>query len=146
MELRSQKTLAAKLMKCGRSRVWIDPARIGDVHQAITAQDIRKLIRDGIIKEKQKIGLSNFKKKKIAEQKKKGRRKGHGSRKGKIGVRHDRKSEWMNKIRAQRSLLKEFLKNTSIDKETYKDLYRKTKGGFFRSRAHLISYVQKLKR
>ncbi|MBI4895756.1 MAG: 50S ribosomal protein L19e [Candidatus Aenigmarchaeota archaeon] len=146
MELRSQKTIAAKLLKCGRSRVWIDPARIGDVHQAITSQDVRKLIRDGIIKEKQKTGLSNFKKKKIAEQKKKGRRKGHGSRKGKFGVRYDRKSEWMNKIRAQRTILKEFLKNNSIDKETYKDLYRKTKGGFFRSRAHLISYVQKLKR
>jgi len=146
MELRSQKEIASRVLKCGKSKVWIDPARIGDAHQAITAEDIRKLIRDGVIKKIQKTGLSNFKKKKMMIQKKKGRRKGHGSRKGGFGSRYDKKLDWMNRIRAQRALLKEFLKSNNIDKKTYKNLYRKAKGGFFRSRAHLISFVNKLKK
>ncbi len=143
MELRSQKKVAAKILKCGKSKVWINPARIGDVSQAITSHDIRRLIADGVIVKEQRVGLSNFKKKKIETQKKKGRRKGEGSRKGGYGTRHSRKSEWINKIRAQRSILKEMLEKNDIDKNAYKDLYRKTKGGFFRSRTHLRSYVEK---
>ena|SRR3989338_9054594 len=143
MELRSQKTIAARVLKCGRSKVWIDPARIGDVQLAITANDIRKLINDGVIKKEHKTGLSSFRKKKRAAQKEKGRRKGHGSRKGKIGTRLARKNDWINRIRAQREMLKEFLKNGTIDKSRYKRLYRQTKGGFFRSRAHLANAVKK---
>ncbi|MBI5332480.1 MAG: 50S ribosomal protein L19e [Candidatus Aenigmarchaeota archaeon] len=143
MELRSQKNIAARVLKCGRSKVWIDPAKIGDVQQAITAQDIRRLINDGVIKKEQKTGLSSFRKKKMAIQKEKGRRKSHGSRKGKTGTRFSRKNDWMNKVRAQREMLKEFLKTGAIDKPAYKKLYRQSKGGFFRSRAHLASAVKK---
>ena len=143
MELRSQKQTAAKLMKCGVSRVWIDPARIGDAHQAITAEDIRRLIKDGIISKKQKKGLSTFKKKKVALQKRKGRRKGEGSRKGSLGSRYSRKQDWMNRVRSQRKFLKDMLKDQKIEKEFYKELYRKSKGGFFRNVGHLKSYIEK---
>ena len=142
MELAAQKRLAARVMKCGESRVWMDPARLGDISQSITTQDIRKLVKDGIIRKRQKKGVSKSRVRHTAEQKSKGRRKGKGSRKGAIGTRYNSKNAWMNSIRAQRSLAKQLLKNGKIDKAAYKDVYRKSGGGFFRSRAHMLQYVE----
>ena len=70
--------MAAKIMKCGKSRVWMDPTRLADIEEAITSEDVRRLIRDGVIAAKPKKGLSTFRKKKIAAQKKKGRRRNRG--------------------------------------------------------------------
>ncbi|MBS3050620.1 MAG: 50S ribosomal protein L19e, partial [Candidatus Aenigmarchaeota archaeon] len=85
--MKSQKTMASKIMKCGASRVWLDPTRTADIDEAITSEDVRRLIRDGVIAEKPKQGLSSFRKNKIARQKKKGRRRNRGSVKGKKGTR-----------------------------------------------------------
>ena len=51
----------------------------------------------------------------------------------------------MNKIRAQRKLLKELRGNGTIDKSAYRKLYRKAKGGEYRSRAHLSAHIEQLK-
>ena len=146
MELVAQKRIAAHVMNCGVSRVWIDPARLGDVSEAITTSDIRRLVKDGVISQKPKKGNSGGRRRKNAEQKRKGRRKGKGSRKGHIGVRNNTKRAWINRVRAQRKLSKELLAAGRIDKPTYKQIYRKIKGGFFRSRAHLMSYTEEIKK
>jgi len=44
-----QKRLAAEILGVGESRVRVDPARISDVAQAITREDIKRLIREGAI-------------------------------------------------------------------------------------------------
>ena len=82
MTLRNQKRVAARIMKCGVTRVWINPERIKDAQEAITGQDIRRLVNDGIIKKLPKQGLSSYRRNKIRLQKKKGRRQGIGKRKG----------------------------------------------------------------
>ena len=46
MKLRSQRRLAAEILKVGEGRVWIDPNRMEDVEAAITRDEIRKLIHD----------------------------------------------------------------------------------------------------
>jgi large subunit ribosomal protein L19e len=120
----------------------MDPAKIGEVAQAITTSDVRRLVSSGIIKALPKTGLSSWRKKYIAHQKTKGRRKGKGSRKGKIGSRFSRKSAWISSIRAQRKHLKEMLKSGKFDKKVYKNMYRKAGGGYFRSRAHINVYVE----
>ena len=51
----------------------------------------------------------------------------------------------MKKIRALRSQLKEMRENKAIEVSTYRKLYRKAKGGEYRSRAHLIAHVEQLK-
>lgn len=147
MELAAQRRLAAKVMKCGESRVWMDPARLGDIAQAITAEDIRRLVADGVIRELPKRpGTSRARRRWLLEQKRKGRRKGKGSRKGARGAMFSRKRAWMARIRAQRALLRELLRAGKIDKPTYKALYMKAKGGFFRSRAHINAYVEETKK
>jgi len=144
MEFAAQRRLAAKVLKCGESRVWMDPTKLGEISQAITTADVRRLIGSGVIVAAPKIGLSSGRKKYIAEQKRKGRRKGKGSRKGRIGTRFSRKRSWINIVRAQRKLLKELFAAGKVDKHLYKDLYRKSGGGYFRSRAHVQMHIEEL--
>ncbi|MGD2065814.1 MAG: 50S ribosomal protein L19e, partial [Candidatus Bathyarchaeota archaeon] len=46
MSLKSQRRLAAEIMKVGENRVWIDPERIDYVEAAITREEIKKLIHE----------------------------------------------------------------------------------------------------
>ena len=141
MGIKSQLNIAARVLKCGTSRVWFDPARMADIENAITAGDVRTLINDGIIVKKPKIGLSNFKKKKMIIQKEKGRRRGKGSRKGaRAGTK---KRLWMSRIRAIRKELATLKKDGKIENKDFRRLYSKAKSGFFRSRAHLRIHVEK---
>ncbi|MBI2172683.1 MAG: 50S ribosomal protein L19e [Candidatus Aenigmarchaeota archaeon] len=143
MDLKSQKNMASKVMKCGKSRVWIDPARIADASDAITLADIRKLISDGVIKKLPEKGQGSFRAKKTASQKKKGRRKGRGSRKGSAKTRLPKKKTWMKKIRAIRKLIKHLKSEGKIDNRSYRDVYVKSKSGFFRSKSHVMIYLER---
>ncbi|MEM7819830.1 MAG: 50S ribosomal protein L19e [Candidatus Aenigmatarchaeota archaeon] len=145
MDLKSQKNMAARILGCGKSRIWIDPSRVADVAEAITANDIRKFINDGIIKVIPKSGLSSFRKKKLIKQKSKGRRKGIGTRKGCKGARTPKKKIWMKRIRTIRKLLRELKNNNKIDNKTYREMYNKSKSGFFRNKSHVMIYLQRNK-
>ncbi len=136
-----QRTMAAKIMKCGKSRVWMDPTRVADIEEAITSEDVRRLVRDGVIAKKPKKGLSNFRTKKIAAQKKKGRRRNRGSIKGKTSGQ--KKQAWMRTIRSIRKLLGELKETGRITNATYRDIYTKSKSGFFRSKAHVMNYLER---
>jgi large subunit ribosomal protein L19e len=143
MTLNSQKNIAARILKCGRSRIWFDPARIGDIKEAITANDVRRLIKDDVIKALPKRGISSYRRKKIIKQLKKGRRRGKGTRKGKLGTRMPRKRVWIQKIRALRNELRKLRSEGRIEKRIYRNIYMKAKGGLFRSRSHLLTYLEK---
>jgi len=142
MELKNQKRIAARILKCSRKRVWFDPDRLSDIKEAITKADIRPLIKEGCIVKVLPKGVSRGRARKIIIQKRKGRQKGHGSRKGKATARMSRKREWINKIRAQRMLLKELRDNKKISNKLYREFYLKSKGGFFRSRRHILLFIQ----
>lgn len=142
-DLRSQKMVAARILKCGLSRVWMDPSRSADIAEAITAEDLRGLINDGVIRATPKRGLGSFRRKKLALQKQKGRRKGKGSRKGGLGTRLRRKDAWMSRIRAIRKLLTQLKAEGKIDGKTYRSIYVKSKSGFFRSRSHVLIYLER---
>jgi large subunit ribosomal protein L19e len=140
--VRIQRKLAAKILRCGTYRVWLDPTRIEDIEEAITRGDIRSLIKDDAIKKKQKKGVSRSRVKKLRYQKKKGRRRGHGSRKGAQYARTPRKREWIQSIRSIRRTLKELREQEKITRNTYRKFYRWAKGGMFRSKSHLMSQIQ----
>lgn len=142
MKLQVQKRLASSILKRSKKKVTIDNTRLEDVKEAITRFDIKSLIKDGAIKVKPVKGPSKVRTRKLKEQKKKGRRKGHGSRKGKATARLSQKDAWMIKIRNQRELLKELKDNDKIENKTYRDLYNKTKGGYFRSKRHIKLYLE----
>jgi large subunit ribosomal protein L19e len=142
MRLTNQKTIASKVLKCSPDRVWVAPERIADVKEAVTRQDIKALISDGLIAKKQKTGQSRVRARLRLIQRRKGRRKGQGSRKGKKTARGDtKKTLWINKIRVQRKLIRELKTKKLIDVSTYQILLARAKGGFFRSQRHIKLYV-----
>jgi large subunit ribosomal protein L19e len=142
--LSKQKRIAAKVLKVGVGRVWIDPdyEEKATIAEAITREDIRGLIDEGIIRKKPKKGVSRGRAREQAMKKALGRRKGHGSRKGAKGVRRGKKRQWITKIRALRRRLKELRDEGHVDKTVYRMLYRKSKGGEFRSIAHLNEFIK----
>ncbi|WP_174590842.1 50S ribosomal protein L19e [Methanocella conradii] len=140
-DLANQKRLAADILKIGVTRVWMDPERLEDIATAITREDLRKLIEDGVIKRKPVVGISRGRARERAAKRAKGHSKGHGSREGAAGARAPKKEQWMRRIRAQRRVLRAMRDEKAIDAHTYRILYRKAKGGEFRNVAHLKSYI-----
>jgi large subunit ribosomal protein L19e len=145
MNLSVQKRLASELLKCGIHRVRLDPAHGEEIARAITREDMRRLIDKGMVTKAQEKGTSRGRFRKVAEQKRKGRRKGPGKRRGTHNARLPKKERWMQKIRAQRKLLREMRDGGEIDRSLYRRLYSMAKGGVFRSKAHMRNYIANFK-
>ena len=141
MMLRPQKRIAAVLLKCSPKKVLFDQEKLEEIKNSITKLDMKSLIENGTVKKIRTNMQSRSRARFRASQKSKGRRKGHGSRKGTSNSRLPRKKRWMLKIRLQRSLLRGMREKKEISQQDYRDLYMKTKGGFFRSRRHLELYI-----
>lgn len=142
MRLTTQRRIAAALLKCGVHRVWFDKNRLLEIKESITKADIRKLINDLAIQKRPENAISGFRRRKRLIQLRKGRQAGPGSRKGKKTARLTPKKAWMLKVRIQRKFLRELRDKKIITPGTYKTLYRRSKGGFFRSRRHVKLYIE----
>lgn len=140
--LKLQRRLAASILKCGENRVWIDPDRIDEVQSAITREDIKRLIKEGVIRKKSEKGTSRGRWRIKFKKRLKGRKRGPGSVKGRRTARMPRKLQWMIKIRAIRRLLRELRDAGVIDRHTYRVLYMRAKGGMFKDRSHLILHIK----
>ena len=137
-----QKRLASRLLNCGPGRVRFDTTQLEEIKKAITRFDIQRLINKGLIAKVQEQGVSRARAKHRAEQRKKGRQSGHGSRKGKSTARRNPKTVWVQAVRAQRELIKALRAGGHVDNEGFKELYAKVKGGFFRSTKHIKIYTK----
>ncbi len=140
-----QKRLASQILKCSPKRVKIDTDKLAEIKEAITREDVRSMIESGAITKMQKRGVSKGRHRKFLIQKRKGRRKGAGTKKGKKTAKIGKKEVWMNRIRLQRSFLNELKDKKIVDVQTYRDLYRKAKGGFFRNKRHISLYIEEHK-
>ncbi len=137
-----QRRMAAQILKCGLYRVWIDPDQVDEVAEAVTRGDVRRLICYRVIQKRQKQGVSRARTRKIAAQKAKGKRKGHGSRHGAKYARAPRKRTWIRLIRPLRDELKTLRADGKLDATTYRIYYRKARGNMFKSRAHLLTQLE----
>jgi len=141
-DVASQKRIVASVLKCGVNRVWFDPARISDIENAISREDLRALVVDGAIKARQKKGVSRGRARARIAQRSYGHRKGPGKRKGAAGARKPSKTAWVQKIRAIRKVLIELRAAGTVDRHMYRILYRKAAGGQFRSVAHMKAQME----
>ncbi|MBN1502034.1 50S ribosomal protein L19e [Candidatus Woesearchaeota archaeon] len=141
MKLSMQKRLASDVSNVSSKRVKFDPNRLEDIREAITKKDIRDLIEEGAIEILPKRGVSRVRARKRQVQKRSGRRRGHGTRKGSHNARLSSKRRWINSVRLQRSFIKELRDKKKISNEFFTELSLKIKGGFFRSKRHLKLYL-----
>ena len=136
-DLKSQRRLAAQILKIGQNRVWIDPERMSDVEGAITREEVRKLIHEKIIVSQPEKGVSRSRAKVIRGKKLLGRRNGPGSITGAGYAKVTKKEAWMLKIRSLRRKLRELKASRVITEDTYSQYYRMAGSGRFQSIAEL---------
>jgi large subunit ribosomal protein L19e len=142
MNLRPARKLAARMLNVGENRIWIDPNRLDDVAMAIRRDDIRRLIHEGAIRRVPIIGVSRARAKLLHQKRKRGLRRGPGSREGKSTAKLSKKERWMLKIRAIRRHLKKLRARRMIRPTDYRRLYRLAKGGMFDSIRRVDTYIQ----
>jgi large subunit ribosomal protein L19e len=141
-KLSSQRRLAAQILKVGQNRVWIDPQRMDDVETAITREEVKKLIHEKVITALPEKGVSRARAKTIREKKRKGRRKGVGSKTGAGYAKISKKEVWMSRIRSLRKRLRELKATRVITETTYRKLYSVAGSGRFESVADLERYLK----
>ena len=142
VSIKSQRRLAAKILKTGENRVWVDPNRTDDVEIAISREEVRKLIHEGVIKRSPVTSVSRSRARMIHEKKKKGLRRGLGRRQGSSTSRVGRKELWITKIRALRRRLQELKARRTITQENYRHLYNMAGSGAFKSVADLERHIK----
>ena len=140
-DLSAQKRLAADVLDVGKNRVWFDPDAQSDIASAITRDEIRELVDDGIIRAKDARGNSRGRARERNKKRAYGHKKGPGKRKGKKGARQNEKEQWTKQIRAQRRKLRELRDKGEITPTQYRELYQKAGGGEFRSVRYLLNYI-----
>lgn len=145
MNLKTQKKLASRILNVGGKRIVFDKDKLSEIKEAITKKDIRRLIGKGLIKTKKEKGVSRFRARKAIVQKRKGRRKGPGAKRGTGYARLPRKKRWILAVRVQRNFIKKLRDKGMIKRADYRMLYNMVKGGVFRSKRHIKLYLEEHK-
>ena len=114
MNLRIQKNLAARTLGVSKKRVKLNLTNENkkDLKELISREGVKDLVAEKSITVLPKVGNSRTRANKIMTQKAKGRRAGHGNRKGTANARFNTKTKWIIKIRSLRT----YLKNLKIAK------------------------------
>ena len=141
MDVKTQRKMAARVLKIGVNRVKVDPDSLQDLALAITREDIRRHIDDGDIKKRRVKGVRRGRARAVRVKKKRGQRMGPGSRRGTKNARFPSKTRWLNRVRAQRKFLKMLRDEGYIETIVYRKLYLQAKGGLFRNVRYLRNYI-----
>ncbi|EPR79277.1 60S ribosomal protein L19 [Spraguea lophii 42_110] len=142
MKLPRVKELSADILKCGVRRIYLDTFEPSKLSAATSRDDIRKLIKDGLIVRKAQKIHSRYHANKLMREKEKGRHSGPGKVKGSKNARMPEKDKWIKRIRDLRNTLKELRDKGEITKTEHKMYYQKTKGNGYKNSAALMGAIK----
>ncbi|MBI2043046.1 hypothetical protein HYT25_01520, partial [Candidatus Pacearchaeota archaeon] len=120
-----------KVFHVGKERIVFIKSRLNEIKEAITKQDIRDLKNDGAIL------IRGIKGRKTA--KKRARKRFVGKIKKRV---NKRKKIYMVLTRKLRQYIEILKAQGKLPVEEYRDLRKKVRNSFFRSKAHLKEYLE----
>jgi len=129
------KRLAADILGVGVNRIKIkqDKESLKRAREAPTREDVKALIKDGIVYAIPAKGR---------QKKEKRAKKGPGRRKGKKYSRKPAKELWIERVRALRKFLLQLIDKGMVDKSEKRHLYLKIKGGHFKGKKSFLNYLK----
>ncbi len=134
MNLEKKKSLAVRALGIGRDRIIFNPARLEEIKEAITKQDIRDLAVSGA------IGIKDIKGRKRVEKRKNRRRAGskrHHFRKS--------KQDYVRLTRRLRNYLFVLRDKGHVSLEVYEKLRKEIRASTFKDLPHFRLRVKELK-
>lgn len=142
MNDKKARRVAAGILKAGKTKIWISPDGTERIGQAMTKEDVRALIKDGIIRKRKDKGQSRGRARVLLAKKRRGRKRGRGKRTGTKKARLGGKAGWIKNVRAQRRVLGELKKSGAKFKKPVREIYLMVKGNYFKGKKYLQTMVE----
>ena len=137
MDAKKLRRLAAHILGVGEKKILITDGLNERIGEAITKDDVRQLIKDGIVVKRRGNEHSRGRARILHAKRKKGRKRGKGRRYGTKKARSQTKKKWQMSVRAQRKKLREMRDKKMKMKISYRQAYNRIKGGFFKEKKQL---------
>jgi large subunit ribosomal protein L19e len=131
MNLTKKKELAAKALKVGKNRVRFDSERLNEIKEAITKEDVKGLVAEGVISIKPVKGRKKVEKRKT--------RRGPGKIKKKV---NKRKQVYVKITRKLRAYIIGLRDKRVIESDLYWDLRKKIRMRDFKSLSSMKDYLR----